>query len=182
VSGAPGFRVAGATPVCEAGFLAVETRHVVGPDGARFDRHVVRHPGAVVAVPVEGDTALLVRQFRAAVGRELLELPAGKRDVDGEAPEATAVRELEEEIGRRPGRLELLCEFYNSPGFTDEHSFLFLATDLVTTARAAATEEEAAIEIVPVALDDVDGFIATRAITDAKSIIGLLLARERLRG
>ena len=100
------------------------------PDGEEFDRHVVHHPGAVVVVPVIDDDAILVRQCRVAAGRELLEVPAGKRDVDGEPPEATANRELEEEIGYRAGRLELLCEFYNSPGFCDEYTHLFLATDL----------------------------------------------------
>ena len=81
------------------------------------------HPGAVVVVPVDADgNALLVRQYRVAAGRDLLEVPAGKRDVPGEPPEVTASRELEEEIGRRAGRLRLLCEFFNSPGFTDEHT------------------------------------------------------------
>ena len=131
----PGFRVLGASTLCDAGFLAVERLHVAGPDGEEFDRHVVRHPGAVVVVPVianpdGGSDALLVRQWRVATGGDLLEVPAGKRDVDGEAPEVTANRELEEEIGYRAGRLDLLCEFYNSPGFCDEYTYLFLATEL----------------------------------------------------
>ena len=57
------------TTLCEAGFLTVERRHVAGPDGDEFDRHVVQHPGAVVVVPVDADgNALLVRQYRAAAG------------------------------------------------------------------------------------------------------------------
>ena len=79
--------------------------------------------------------AFLVRQWRVATGVELLEVPAGKRDVDGEAPETTANRELEEEIGYRAGRLDLLCEFYNSPGFCDEYTYLFLATELEARTR-----------------------------------------------
>ena len=79
----------------------------------------------------------MARRRRSAT---LLEVPAGKRDVDGEPPEATANRELEEEIGYRAGRLELLCEFYNSPGFCDEYTYLFLATELEDARRRGAVE------------------------------------------
>ena len=86
------FRVVERTTLCEAGFLTVERRRVAGPDGDEFDRHVVVHPGAVVVVPVDADgNALLVRQYRVAAGRDLLEVPAGKRDVPGEPPDVTAV-------------------------------------------------------------------------------------------
>src|SRR5258707_6895001 len=98
----------------------------------------------------------MVRQWRVAAGRNLLEVPAGKRDVDGEAPEATANRELEEEIGYHAGRLDPLCEFYNSPGFCDEYTYLFLATELETRARAAVSAEEAAMTIERVPLAAVD--------------------------
>jgi 8-oxo-dGTP pyrophosphatase MutT (NUDIX family) len=176
------FSIVGATTVCEAGFLTVDRVDVRAPDGDVLERHVVRHPGAVVVVPVDDDGAvLMVRQYRAAVGHDLLEIPAGKRDVDGEPPEATAVRELEEEIGRRAGTLVPLCEFYNSPGFTDEYTYLFLATDLEVTARAAVSAEEEAMTVEAVPLDDVDALIASGELVDAKSIIGVLTARARLR-
>ena len=156
---------------------------VAGPDGEEFTRTVVHHPGAVAMVPVEDDHALLVRQWRAAVGRALLELPAGKRDVAGEPPETTAARELEEEIGRRPGRLTLLAEFFNSPGFCDEHSHLFCATELERLPeRRAVSAEEHAMTVEPVALATVPELIARRELVDAKSIIGLLLTREHLEG
>jgi ADP-ribose pyrophosphatase len=133
-------------------------------------------------VPVADDgSVLMVRQYRAAVGRPLLEVPAGKRDVDGEPPEATAVRELEEEIGQRAATLVPLCEFYNSPGFTDEYTYLFLATDLEPTARAAVSAEEEEMSLESVSLDDVDALIAAGELVDAKSIIGVLMARARLR-
>ena len=172
------FRVVDRTTLCEAGFLTVERLHVAGPDD-EFDRHVVLHPGAVVVVPVDTDgNALLVRQYRVAVGRALLEVPAGKRDVPGEPPEVTAARELEEEIGRRAGTLRPLCRFFNSPGFTDELSHVFLATELEECERAAVSAEEAAMTVESVALRDVDALIAAGELVDAKSIIGLLLARE----
>ena len=82
----------------------------------------------------------------------------------------------------RAGSLELLCEFYNSPGFCDEYTHLFLATDLTPTARAAATAEEGAMTIESVALDAVDDLVAKRAVIDAKTIVGLYAARAFLRG
>jgi ADP-ribose pyrophosphatase len=139
----------------------------------------------VVVVPVtaDGESAIMVRQFRAATGDDLLEVPAGKRDVDDEPPEATATRELAEEIGRRPGRLVKLCEFYNSPGFTDEYTHLFAAFDLeALDGPRAATVEEQAMTIESVAFADVDRRISAGEIVDAKSIIGLLLTRRYLAG
>ncbi|HEX2738244.1 MAG TPA: NUDIX hydrolase [Acidimicrobiia bacterium] len=179
------FRVVDSTPVVNAGFLAVTEEHVAGPADESFTRYVVRHPGAVVMVPVEddGETVLMLRQFRAATGGDLLEIPAGKRDVDGEPPEETAVRELEEEIARKPGRLVKLCEFFNSPGFCDEYTHLFLALDLAELATPVAVNaEEREMTIERVALRDVDQLIATREIIDAKSIVGLQLARRYLAG
>jgi ADP-ribose pyrophosphatase len=185
--GAPGdgFRIVDSETLCDAGFLSMARLHVASDSGEEFDRHVVRHPGAVVVVPViargdGGHDAVLVRQWRVATGQALLEVPAGKRDVDGEAPETTANRELEEEIGFVAGRLDELAEFYNSPGFCDEYTHLFLATELEATARAAVSHEEAAMTIERVALDRVDELVAARELVDAKSIIGLLLARQFL--
>ena len=166
--------------VCEAGFLTVSRKRLLAPDGEEHDRTVVHHPGAVVVVPVDGDDALLVRQYRVAVEGEILELPAGKRDVPGEPPAETAARELEEEIGHVAGRMELLCEFFNTPGFCDEYSYLYLATELEETARNAVSAEEAHMQIERVPLDRVEAMIASREIVDAKSIIGLLLAKQHL--
>lgn len=178
------FHVVGTRTVAEAGFLRFETLEIDGPGGESFTRHVVRHPGAVVIVPVDADGyALLVRQYRAATGGDILEVPAGKRDVDGEAPEVTATRELEEEIGRRPGRLVKLAEFYNTPGFCDEYTHLYAALDLVDSgARHAATAEERALIVERVAFDDVESLIERAELVDGKSIIGLLLARELVAG
>jgi 8-oxo-dGTP pyrophosphatase MutT (NUDIX family) len=183
--GESGFRVVGSETLVDAGFLSLSRLHVAASDGEEFDRHVVHHPGAVVVVPVitnrgGGSDALLVRQWRVATGRDLLEVPAGKRDVEGEAPETTANRELEEELGYVAGRLDKLCEFYNSPGFCDEYTHLFLATELEERTRSAVSHEEAAMTIERVPLDRVDDLIASGELVDAKSIIGLLLARQHL--
>src|SRR5712692_2287971 len=130
--GPGGFRRLGEEIVYRGSLISVAHAIFADPDGGEFRRDVVHHPGAVSVVPVidEGSAVLMVRQYRAPVDRELLEIPAGKRDVDGEPVELTARRELEEEVGMRAGRLERLAEFYNSPGFCDEHSFVFMALDL----------------------------------------------------
>ena len=162
--------------------VSVGVGRFAGPDGDEFERDVVHHPGAVSVVPVvdDGQAVLLVRQYRAAVDRELLELPAGKRDVDGEAPELTARRELEEEVGMRAGRIEKLAEFLNSPGFSDEHSFVYLALDLEACDLSAQGIEEEHMTVERVALDQVPELIADGCIEDAKTIIGLCLARQAL--
>lgn len=177
------FRVVETATRWQGSFLEVVDAQIVASDGSTFQRDVVRHPGAVVIVPVTKDRAhaILVRQFRAAVDRDLLEVPAGKRDVDGEPPEETARRELEEEIGYRPGCLVKLSEFFNSPGFSNEYTHLFCALDLEPLAAArAVTVEEAAMTVEEVPFADVDALIEQREIVDAKTIIGLMQARHYL--
>ena len=179
------FRVVDTTTRANAGYLTAENLRVEGPDGTQFDRFVVRHPGAaaVVAVEADGKHTLLVRQWRVALERDLLEIPAGKLDVVGEPPEGAARRELEEETGHRAGRLVKLGKFYNSPGFCDELSHLYCALDLEPLdGPHAATDEEAAMTIERVALSNVDALIAAGDIVDAKTIIGLLFTRRYLAG
>jgi len=179
-----GFRVADSRVVAEAGFFRVEQVTVDGPDVARYERNVVRHPGAVMVVPIDADgRAVLVRQYRVSADQELLEAPAGKRDVHGESPEATAARELEEELGLRAHRWVRLAELYDSPGFCDEYAYVFAALDLVEGgAPAPQGPEERAMTVERVALDDAEALIASRELVDAKTIIGLLLARRFLAG
>jgi ADP-ribose pyrophosphatase len=151
------------------------------PEGSTFEREVVHHPGAVSVVPLLDDgSVVMVRQYRAAVEGSLLEIPAGKRDVPGEDPEVTARRELVEEVGFEAGRMELLGTFYNSPGFTDEYSHTYLARDLAHVGSAVVGPEETHMTVEHVSLDEVPALLASGDLVDAKSIIGLLLAREHL--
>jgi ADP-ribose pyrophosphatase len=154
----------------------------VAPDGSIFERDIVRHPGAVAVVPLHDDgTVTLVRQYRAAIDGELLEIPAGKRDVQDEPPEITARRELAEEVGLEADRLELLSEFYNSPGFADERAFVFLGTGLRDVPNDLQGLEEQHMTLERVALAEVEEMIADHRITDAKTIIGLTLTLLRHR-
>ncbi len=177
----PAFTKLGEATIHAGGIITLATGTFEAPDGERFERDIVHHPGAVSVVPLIDDgRVVLVRQFRAAVDDELLEIPAGKRDVADEPPDATAHRELVEEIGYRAGRLELLGRFYNSPGFADELSFTFLARDLEHVGASTVGPEEQHMTIETVHLDDVPDLIAAGELVDAKTIIGLLLTRERL--
>ena len=179
-----GFRKLGEREVWRGTVVWAAVGRHVAPDGTEFERDVVHHPGAVVVVPVidDGAAVLLVRQYRAPLERELLEVPAGKRDVQDERPEVTAMREMEEEVGMRAGRLEKLAEFYNSPGFCDEHSYVFMGLDLEPCPTSFQGVEETHMTIERVELADVPTLVSSGAIVDAKTIIALCLAREALSG
>jgi len=161
----------------------VVTASYEAPGGSVFTRDVVRHPGAVAIVPVtESGSVLLVRQYRGALDRELLEIPAGTRDVEGEAPEDSAGRELEEEMGVRAGNLRLLATTANTPGFCDELTLVYLATRLQAVPTARHGEEELAMEVVEIPLDEACALAGSGDLIDAQTIIGLLLARDALAG
>jgi ADP-ribose pyrophosphatase len=179
----PGFEQLGESELYRGHTIWVGKAEIKAPDGRHNEREIVHHPGAVSVVPLLDDgRAVLVRQYRAPVGMELLEIPAGKRDVEGEDPIVTAQRELAEEVGLQAEHVELLVEFYNSPGFCDEHSFAYLATGLTETDPAPVGVEEQFMQIEYVALDDVPTRIKRGELVDAKSIIALLAARERVAG
>ena len=140
-------------------------------DGTEKDREVIRHPGAVVVIAHDGESLYLVTQPREAVDEEaLLELPAGKLDVEGEEPLATAKRELAEEIGKGANDWRPITTFFTSPGLLDEEMHLFLATDLYD--ERAETDEDERIEIERVPLAQLDDVI--ERCRDAKSLVGLL--------
>ncbi len=153
------------------------------PDGQVFERSIVRHPGAVAIVAVdERDRAALIRQFRPALDQWVLEIPAGTRDVEGEAPEATARRELAEEVGLSAESLRPLVTVRNSPGFCDQRTVVFLATGLhdTPTARSGAEERFMSTELVHLAT--VPELVARGQLFDSTSVLGLLLSREALAG
>ncbi|WP_426572902.1 NUDIX domain-containing protein [Aquihabitans sp. McL0605] len=153
------------------------------PDGSTFERDVVRNQAVVAMVPLldDGRTVLLVRQYRGPIDRDLLELPAGLCDVPGEEPEATARRELIEEVGRESGTLELLASYFPAAGFSDQFVRLFLATELTEVPADRQGIEEAHMTVETFDLAGLDAAIADGTLADSKTIIGLLLVRDRLR-
>lgn len=156
--------------------ISVRVARFGDPDGGTFTRDVVRHPGAVAVIPLHDDgTVTLVRQFRTALGTELLEIPAGIRDVAGEEPAATAARELVEEAGLEADTITFLNRFHNAAGYADEDIHIFVARGLSEVDRAVQGPEEAAMTIERRHLDECLSMIDDGRITDAKTIIGLLL-------
>jgi ADP-ribose pyrophosphatase len=146
-------------------------------DGTEVVREVVRHPGSVATVAIDDTHVWLVLQPRPAVGEpDMLELPAGLLDVEGESPEDNAQRELGEEIGKRAERLEHLTSYFTSCGALDEQMHLYLATGLSDAGGDSGEDER--IEVVPWPLDRLDEAIASTR--DSKTIIGLLLLKQRL--
>ena len=142
-----------------------------------YKREVILHKGSAVIVPVfEDQTVALVRQYRHAAGKDLLEVPAGSLDA-GESAETGACRELEEEIGVTAGKIEKLTEFYVSPGFLTEKMYVFLATDL--TATKQNLDEDEIVEIEKITFEQAFGKIKNGEIEDAKTIIGLIFAGAR---
>jgi 8-oxo-dGDP phosphatase len=147
-----------------------------GSRGEEFTRDVIRHPGAVAVLPLHHDrTVTLVRQYRGPIDAQLLEIPAGIRDVAGEAPELTAGRELAEEVGLAAEHLEPLCAFHAAAGNTDELVQVFLATGLHEVDHDAQGPEEQAMTVERHPLDGLVDMVRRGDITDAKTIIGILL-------
>jgi 8-oxo-dGTP pyrophosphatase MutT (NUDIX family) len=146
-------------------------------DGSTAERQVVVHPGAVGVVAHDSRVVYMVRQPREPVEEPaLLEIPAGKLDVDGETPLECAQRELAEEIGKSAGDWRELKTFYASPGFATERIHLFLATELYDVPSEASDEER--IEVVEVPLDELED--AIERCEDSKSLVGLLMLKEML--
>ena len=143
-----------------------------------YKREIVVHKGSAVIIPVfEDGTVALVRQYRHAAGKYLLEICAGTLNA-GEDPKEGAIRELEEEIGVTAAKVEKLTEFYVSPGFLTEKMFVFLATELPETQQNLEEDELLTIERHPFAA--LFEMIRNGEIEDAKSIAGLILAGSRL--
>ncbi len=149
------------------------------PNGKIVVREIVRHPGAVAMVPLLGDYIIMVRQFRKACDRVLLEIPAGTLR-GGEEPEECARRELIEETGYAAGRLERMFHCFLAPGYSSEIVHVYLATDLSQTEQHV--EEDEFIDVVKIDLATALQMIGRNEIEDAKSISGILYLKQYLNG
>lgn len=146
------------------------------PEKRYSKREIVEHPGSVGIIAItEDDSLILVRQYRKAVEDFLLEIPAGKLEVN-EEPRETGVRELQEETGYVAGEIKYLMDFYPSPGFTDEKISIFLAEDLVKVGENP--DEGEFIEIEKVHIDDLESMIKKGEVLDGKTIIASYIARD----
>ena len=157
--------------------IVVTVDEVTLPNGRRVELDLVRHPGASAVVPFETERdVLLLRQYRHAVGGTIWEVPAGK--LDGDPPEVCARKELEEEAGRRAGRLEKLASIWTTPGFTDEVIHLFAAFDLETI--PVRHEPDEVIEVVRMPLASALDLVFSGELSDAKSALAIVHASRRV--
>jgi ADP-ribose pyrophosphatase len=164
----------GSRTVYEGRIASVRIDEFRYADGESAEREIVSHPGAVAVVAHDGERIYLVRQPREAVGEErLLELPAGKLDVEGESPLECARRELAEEVGVEAAEWRELKRIYTSPGFAEEVVHIFLATGLRDVGSSPDAEERLEVELLP--LTELDR--AIEECMDSKSLVGLLLLR-----
>ncbi|HVM30843.1 MAG TPA: NUDIX hydrolase [Candidatus Limnocylindrales bacterium] len=167
----------------EGRLLTFHLDTVTDADGIERRREVVVHPGGVAIVALTDDRrVLLVRQYRHAVGRICLEVPAGTldRDADGgrEDPQLAARRELAEETGYQAAEWRLLARFFTAPGFTTEEMHLFLATDLSPAGEGIGPEADERLELLEVPLSEALALVESGQVQDAKTLIALLaLAR-----
>jgi ADP-ribose pyrophosphatase len=171
------------TPPVELAFkgrvFSVQVLDVQDSHGRMHRREIVRHPGAVLIVPViEATRVVMIRNYRVAVGERLWEFPAGKLE-PGEDPKAAAARELEEETGYRAATLRKLGEFYTSPGFTDELMRIFVAEKLTQVGQRLELDEDIHVEAVSVS--DVREMISDGRLRDGKSVAALSLWQNQLK-
>ncbi len=156
--------------------LALETHQL--PDGREARFEMIHHPGGAAALPVDTDgRLLLIRQFRPAARGTILEIPAGRLEEGEDAAECIS-RELQEEIGQKPGKVELLNKIYSSVGFCREMISIYLASDLVPT--AIAHEEHEFIDLVPLTPEEAFAMVDAGEISDAKTLIALQSYRRKL--
>ena len=180
------FRHLGDRPVHRGHIWDVVVADFESPDGVRFRRDIVRSPGSVAVVPLVFDpegvpSVVLVRQYRPALERAIVEIPAGMRDVPGEAASETGRRELVEEAGLAADELSHLLDMLPSPGMTDSVCSIFLATGCVPVDHDRQGPEEDHMDVFHVPLDEAMAMIDRGDITDAKTVCGLLAADRRIR-
>lgn len=149
--------------------ISLQVDEVELPNGKTSKRELVKHPGAVAVIPVTNDNKIvMVEQYRKALEKTIIEIPAGKLEA-GEKPEICAARELEEETGYGCEKMEWLISFYTSPGFADEIIHVYIATGLVKKEDAASTDEDEFVNLMEVSLEEAIQLIRDQKIHDAKT-------------
>ena len=149
--------------------ISLQVDDVELPNGKTSKREIVKHPGAVAVIPVTDDNKIImVEQYRKALERTIIEIPAGKLEA-GEKPEVCAARELEEETGYECANMEWLISFYTSPGFADEIIHVYKATGLSKKANPAAADEDEFVNLMEITLEEAIELVKEQKIFDAKT-------------
>lgn len=154
--------------------ISLQVDDVLLPNGKTSKREIIKHSGAVAVIPLTEDGKIVfVEQYRKPLEKSLIEIPAGKLE-PGEAPEITAVRELEEETGLTTDELNFVTSFYTSPGFANELMYIYLAKDLKQLAHPVAGDEDEFVETVILTLEEAKKYVQEERIHDAKTAYALL--------
>ena len=149
--------------------ISLRVEDVELPDGKTSKRELIKHPGAVAVIALTPENKIiLVEQYRKALERSLVEIPAGKLE-PGEEPVRSAERELEEETGYECSKMEHIISFYTSPGFADELVHMYLAHDLRVKENAAGLDEDEFVEVLELTLEEAEEYIKEGRIKDAKT-------------
>ncbi|WP_347862809.1 NUDIX hydrolase [Salimicrobium sp. PL1-032A] len=167
-------------PIFEGRVIDLKVDTVQLPNGKQSKREIVNHPGAVAILAITEEKKLvMVEQYRKPLEKSLVEIPAGKLE-NGEAPETTAVRELEEETGYTTDQLELITSFYTSPGFADEIVYIYLADHLKKLEEAVDGDEDEFVTMREVTLEEARHLEKEQLIHDAKTSYALMYASRYL--
>lgn len=172
----PSFRIVDQTVLGTYAFLGVERRTVESHDGGRFNRIVITHPGAVAIVAIESDDIVLIKQYRVAADRTVLEIPAGKLDPGDSSPVVAAARELAEETGYIAESFTVLTAMWTAVGFSDEQITILLADGLTRGEARPEGAEEHAAKVVRMPFDEAVSLVVSGEITDSKTIAGIMIA------
>ncbi len=158
--------------------ITLQVDEVELPNGKTSNREIVKHPGAVAVIAVTNDKKIiLVEQFRKALERSIIEIPAGKIEI-GEAPEITALRELEEETGYTTDNLQYIQSFSTSPGFADEIIHLYFADNIVKMEQPVGLDEDEFVELLHVSLTEMEEMVKKQQIYDAKTAFAYIWLKD----
>lgn len=162
------------TPIFDGKIVKLQVDDVTLPNGKVAKREIIKHPGAVAVIAITNDGKLvMVEQYRKALERSIIEIPAGKLE-PGEEPIVTARRELEEETGYGAHNFSYLQTFATSPGFADEVIHLFVAKDLYKIEEKADLDEDEFVELLEVTLEEAQEMVADARIYDAKTAFAVI--------
>lgn len=158
--------------------ITLQVDEVKLPNGKTSNREIVKHPGAVAVIAITKDKKIvLVEQFRKALERSIIEIPAGKIEI-GEAPEITALRELEEETGYTTDNLQYIQSFATSPGFADEIIHLYFAENIEKLEQPVGLDEDEFVELLHVSLSEMEEMVKKQQIYDAKTAFAYIWLKD----
>ncbi|GAB3052440.1 NUDIX hydrolase [Virgibacillus ainsalahensis] len=160
--------------VYDGKIIQLQVDEVTLPNGETAKRELIKHPGAVAVIPITKDNKIVfVEQYRKPLEKPLIEIPAGKLE-EGEEPEVTAIRELEEETGYTAKHLSFVTSFYSSPGFANELMYIYITDELEVLDTPVTGDDDEFVEVMELTLDEAKQYVEEERIHDAKTNYAIL--------